>query len=51
MKKIYMKPELEAMELKMNTTILAGSLARSEEDAPITGGEYESLGREGEFEF
>ena len=50
MKKTYMKPELEAMELKMNTTILAGSLARSEDEAPVDGGgEYESLGRDNDF--
>ena len=51
MKKTYMKPELEAMELKMNTTILAGSLAREEGDAPVSGGEYESLGHEDEFDW
>ena len=51
MKKKYMKPELEAMELKMNTTILAGSLARSEGDAPYTGDDYDSLGRDDEYDW
>ncbi len=51
MKKTYMKPELEAMEIKMNTTILAGSLARSEGDAPVSDGEYDSLGRDDEYDW
>lgn len=51
MKKTYMKPELEAIELKINTTILAGSLALSDDDAPISGEDYISLGHEDEFDF
>lgn len=45
MKKIYVKPELEAVEVKIHTNILAGSMSRNEEDAPINGDEYESLSR------
>jgi len=52
MKKTYIKPELAAIEINIHTTILAGSLMRSDEDAPLTGGgdEYDSLSREYEFE-
>ena len=51
MKKTYMKPELEAIKLNAHNSLLAGSLAREEGDAPISGGEYESLGKEDEFDW
>lgn len=52
MKKTYMKPELEAMDLKMNTSILAGSLARNNDtDAPVSGDDYESLGHYDEYDW
>ena len=53
MKKTYIKPEFVTIELDIHTAILAGSLMRNDEEAPLTGGgdEYDSLSRENEFEW
>ena len=46
MKKTYINPELEVVKLNAKYQLMAGSLSRSNEDAPITGDEYDSLSRE-----
>jgi hypothetical protein len=50
MKKIYMQPELEAIELKMNVTLLAGSDQQVHNDETVDDVK-DLLGRENDTEW